>query len=239
MKKRILCFMTAAVLILLPWNAPAELCEDGHADPADYYVVGAREPTETEPGYSGDFYCPVCKTLMVRGWKIDPLPPSGGNAQTGQPAVQSPGNDSQEENPEAPVLPPSSGNEQTGQPDSRPSGNNSQEKNPEIPVLPPAPSEPEKEPEPDEHLPEIPPVNPEPEPKAGQKQKSDQKQQAKTNPKPAGSTSGKKSGREHFSKDYPFRRVRMNPEPGICAPAAGELIWPKASTPMQKMLRGD
>lgn len=208
MKKRILCFMTAAVLILLPWNAPAELCEDGHADPADYYVVGAREPTETEPGYSGDFYCPVCKTLMVRGWKIDPLPPSGGNAQTGQPAVQSPDSDLPEEKTESPVLPP-------------------------------APSEPEKEPEPDEPLPEIPPVNPEPEPKAGQKQKSDQKQQTKTNPKPAGSTSGKKSGREHFSKDYPFRRVRMNPEPGICAPAAGELIWPKASTPMQKMLRGD
>lgn len=37
--------------------------------------------------------------------------------------------------------------------------------------------------------------------------------------------------REHFSEQYPFRRVQMNPEPGIVAPAAGELIW---STDMEQ-----
>ena len=76
MNKRVLCFVAAAVLILLPWSAPAELCEDGHADPTEYYTVGAYDPTETEPGYSGDFYCPVCGALMMHGWTIDPLPPS-------------------------------------------------------------------------------------------------------------------------------------------------------------------
>ena len=110
MKKSILCFVTTAILILLPWSAPAELCEDGHADPADYIVVGARQPTESESGYSGDYYCPVCRTLMVRGWTIDPLPPSAGNGETGQPAVgtgssQEEGSGEQEDPEKDPVKP--------------------------------------------------------------------------------------------------------------------------------------
>ena len=50
MRKRVLCFVAAAVLVLLPLNAPAGSCENGHANPSDYYLVGKKQPTETEPG---------------------------------------------------------------------------------------------------------------------------------------------------------------------------------------------
>ena len=42
--------------------------------------------------------------------------------------------------------------------------------------------------------------------------------------------------RKRFSEKYPFRRVKMNPEPGIRAKAAGTLIWPKATSPLQQLL---
>jgi hypothetical protein len=103
---------------------------------------------------------------------------------------------------------------------------------PEAPVLPPVPPADEEDPEP---LPEIPPAEPEPEPDVPDQ--PDQPDQP--DPKPAGSRDEKQPERERFSKEYPFRRVRMNPEPGIRAPAAGELIWPKETTPMQRMLKGD
>ena len=41
---------------------------------------------------------------------------------------------------------------------------------------------------------------------------------------------------EPFSTRYPYRRVRMNPEEGIRAPAAGTLIWPMPKSPFQQML---
>ena len=41
------------------------------------------------------------------------------------------------------------------------------------------------------------------------------------------SNSGRKTPkRERFSKKYPYRRVRMHPQEGIWAEAAGELVWP-------------
>lgn len=290
MKKRILCFVTAAALTLLPWPAPAELCEDGHADPSAYYTVGAIDPTETEPGYSGDFYCPVCHTLMVHGWRIDPLPPSGGNGKTGQPAIQTPGSGTQEapsggagdkddpdgqekakeqdkqkepekepeqdkepgqdkepeqdkpKEPEAPSVQESPARQETpddtSDPPARPeepvvipvnpstSANDTQE--PEVPVLPPVPSEPEEDPNP---IPELLPVEPEPDPVLPDP--------ADPADLPSSITGQRPPEREHFSENYPFRRVRMNPDPGIRAPAAGILIWPKETTPMQKMLKGD
>ncbi|MBP5726863.1 MAG: hypothetical protein J6Y48_07280, partial [Clostridia bacterium] len=41
---------------------------------------------------------------------------------------------------------------------------------------------------------------------------------------------------EPFSERYPYRRVRMNPQENIWAPAAGTLIWPMPKSPFQQML---
>ena len=43
--------------------------------------------------------------------------------------------------------------------------------------------------------------------------------------------------RERFSKRYPWRRVRMTPQPGIQAPAAGVLVWPVPASPFQQLLK--
>ena len=61
--------------------------------------------------------------------------------------------------------------------------------------------------------------------------------------KPAGEPAGgnaKESGaekpeRERFSRQYPYRRVKMKPEAGIRAEAAGILLWPVAVSPFQSL----
>ena len=40
---------------------------------------------------------------------------------------------------------------------------------------------------------------------------------------------------EPFSRQYPYRRVRMQPEEGIYAEAAGILIWPVPASPFRKL----
>ena len=65
MKKRVLCFLTAAVLALVPWAAPADPCL--HSDPVDYVARGYVEPQPGQPGYSGDLVCPYCGAVMVPG----------------------------------------------------------------------------------------------------------------------------------------------------------------------------
>ena len=42
---------------------------------------------------------------------------------------------------------------------------------------------------------------------------------------------------EPFSKQYPYRRVKMTPEKNIRAKAAGVRIWPVVQTPFQQMLQ--
>lgn len=59
---------------------------------------------------------------------------------------------------------------------------------------------------------------------------------------PAGSDSDGLVLTPGFSELYPYRRVRMHPEPGIYAPAAGILIWPlpegtNGDSPFAQMLR--
>ena len=58
-------------------------------------------------------------------------------------------------------------------------------------------------------------------------------------PAPSAGNPGQASGRKHFSEQFPFRRIRMNPEPGIRAEAAGSRIWPRAASPLQQMMSGD
>ena len=59
---------------------------------------------------------------------------------------------------------------------------------------------------------------------------------------PAGGSGGHKGDdnpgpvRQRFSTRYPWRRVRMTPQEGIKAPAAGILVWPAPASPFQQML---
>ena len=63
---------------------------------------------------------------------------------------------------------------------------------------------------------------------------ADEGQPAGTETQDAGETSGGSGAyvRKRFSKDFPYRRVKMNPEPGIRAEAAGILIWPVPASPL-------
>ena len=77
-----------------------------------------------------------------------------------------------------------------------------------------------------------------PKPQATAKPKATKKPAPKNPSKPAGSTAVPESvtaGRERFSPDYPYRRVRMQPSEGIRAEAAGILVWPAAASPFQRM----
>ena len=128
---------------------------------------------------------------------------------------------------EVPVVPP----EQPVQPET-PAG-------PEIPVQPEQPVQPEapaqqeepvlpavQEPSGDPAAPaeELPAVPVPDEPETG-------------NESPAGETgSAGVFRRPRFSRDYPYRRIKMKPEENIRAEAAGTLIWPVAASPFQKML---
>ena len=55
----------------------------------------------------------------------------------------------------------------------------------------------------------------------------------------AGSSTGLQSKRKRFSRYYPYRRIRMTPEPNLRAVAAGIRIWPAAGSPLQQMLSGE
>ena len=83
MKKRILCFLTAAVLAL--WAAPAFACDhtqDG--EPVGYVLRNHVEPQVGVEGYSGDFCCPLCGAVMVPGQSLPALqPPAGPSDGTG------------------------------------------------------------------------------------------------------------------------------------------------------------
>ena len=197
MKKRALCFLTAAFLFLLPWAAPADGCL--HSDPSAYVVRGRVEPQVGVAGYSGDYYCPLCGAKMVSGYPLPALePPAGPGSQT-----QSGSSGSEPEKPVQPKQPAD-----------------------------PAPAKPEQSSGPAK--PEVPVSYPDP-------GNSKTEQPASRENSPAAGTKNSKSGNraaasKRFSADYPYRRIRMTPVPGIRAEAAGTPVQPKAVSPFQKML---
>ena len=133
--------------------------------------------------------------------------------------------------PEAPVTQPETQSEQTRSevPVEAPV---------EVPDQPAAVSDPEPETQPalpeTPAVPDLPEVIPEPVPDEAPEPAPESLpgQQAS-----GGNSSPGQSGREPFSERYPFRRVKMNPEPGIRADAAGTPVWPKAVSPLQQMER--
>ncbi len=274
MMKRALCFLTAAVLLLLPWIAPAEEDDECLHTPASQYVKRGAVPADVgQPGYSGDWYCPLCGAKMAAGYEIPALEPPVGAAMDGQ-------QDQENGENETPVTVP----------ESNPSVQGDTPAQPEEPLQDPPPAQPEapvteeKPAQPEEPLQDLPPAQPEapvteekpaaqeepavkpekpagpsvsgpkeeapaePEqpvvlPSSGSGTKEGGNGQAVTEPKKQ--TAPKKTGsgdkqpqaREHFSSNYPYRRIRITPDPAAQAEAAGTRTWPVASSPFQKLLQ--
>ena len=222
MMRRGLCFLTAAAFLLLLLPAPAcacEYCEKPGIEKSDLVCKDYQEPVAGVPGsgYTGDYYCPKCGVLVIKGKKAD-----GADDQSGSPIQP-------QEKPDTPSDP------------EKPAGQEDPEKpaEPEQPVRPKptASSKPTAKPK----------KTAAPKPTAGPKATAKPKTTAR--PKTAGSRgkagqtaggNGKDAGTEGkkwepFSKQYPYRRVRMYPEEGIYAKAAGTLIWPVPASPFQKL----
>ena len=294
MKKRILCFLTAAVLILLPWAAPAEDEDDECLHP-NKDLVNAKEPEVGVPGYTGDYVCPDCHAVLKKGDIIPALEPSVGKAMDGSldEDGETGGDGSSTGSEELPVIPASSDPQPESQPEPEPQSqpeSPTQPENPaqpevpaqpETPVQPAAPAQPETpaqtetraETQPEvrpetpaqpaavsaqeaETPPEAPQVPEAPEPAAEPAPEPEPVPAAVPEPVPAeapdpapapapapapktsgGSSKPRQAGREPFSERYPFRRVKMNPEPGIRAEAAGTPLRPKSLSPLQQMER--
>lgn len=250
MMKRALCFLTAAVLLLLPWIAPAEEDDECLHTPASQYVKHGAVPADVgQPGYSGDWYCPLCGAKMAAGYEIPALEPPVGAAMDGQ-------QDQENEENETPVTVP----------ESDPSVQGDTPAQPEEPLQDPPPAQPEapvtEEKPAAQEEPAVKPEKPagpsvsspkeeapaEPEqpvvlPSSGSGTKEGGNGQAVTEPKKQ--TAPKKTGsgdkqpqaREHFSSNYPYRRIRITPDPAAQAEAAGTRTWPVASSPFQKLLQ--
>ena len=89
MSRRILFFLTAAVLILLPF-CPALACEHydtGLVSGSQLVKRGYIAPQVGVPGYSGDFCCPTCGAVIFSGKEIPALePPRNPGPQADPPA---------------------------------------------------------------------------------------------------------------------------------------------------------
>ena len=218
MKKRVLCFLTAAVLaMLLPVLGFACVHYNDTVEPKDLVTRGYVEPQIGVPGYSGDLCCPVCGEVIVPG---KPLPaktsPSGSSGSTEKPSKpEESGTQAKPEEavqPEKPVQPvPQAKPEEPVQPQ-KPAQTAPREK-PEEPEKPKTTAQPKKTARPEKT------VKPAGEPAGGN----------------AKETGAEKPERERFSRQYPYRRVKMKPEAGIRAEAAGILLWPVAVSPFQSL----
>ena len=211
MFKRGLCFLTAAVFLLLA-PAPGHACEHYGPDTPKSKLVrkGYVEPQVGVPGYTGDYHCPVCDAIVIKG---KPLA-----------AADDPANSlvHPQEIPDTPADP----------------GTQAGKDNPE------KPAEPEK---PVTLKPDKPTAKPKKtaKPKATATPKVTVAPKATDKPKKTGSAgkpvqaAANKNGEGRkwvpFSRQYPYRRVRMQPEEGIYAEAAGILIWPVPASPFRKL----
>ena len=89
MSRRVLCFLTAAVLCLLPFCPALAACEhytNGIVSGSDLVLRGYVAPQVGVPGYSGDFCCPMCGAIAIRGQTLPALePPNDHEGKTDQP----------------------------------------------------------------------------------------------------------------------------------------------------------
>ncbi len=218
MKKRVLFFLTAAVMLLASASGLACVHYDKSiVEAKDLKLRGHVEPEIGVPGYSGDLCCPVCGEVVIPGGPLAPKENSPGVAVT-------PGKPSQKKAPDQPVT--------QAKPESP--------VRPEEPVrLPPQekPEEPVRTAKPEKT------ARPTDRTRDGQKPKvtaSPERTVKSGQPSPAENTAGpgtEKPARERFSVRYPYRRVKMQPVAGIRAEAAGILLWSAAASPFQSLFR--
>ena len=179
MIRRVICFLAALALALLPVLACAE-CNHHDEEGRPYGLVpsGYVPPQPGVPGWSGDMCCAACGAVVIRGTEIPALP---------------------EEDHRKEKLP----DENDPKPVPALSAGAPEEPAPEPPVLTSAQDS--AVPPPEEQAPQPQPVP----------------QQTNTGKKSQTATKG-----EPFSEKYPYRRIRLTPEEGIRAEAAGTPVWP-------------
>ena len=211
MKRRVLCFLTAALLAaVLPASGFA--CEHYNVTvwPRDLVTNGYVDPQIGVPGYSGDLCCPVCGDVIIPGKQLPPRKnPAGTSGGSGKPSETE--NAEQHETPakpEEPVLPEKP--VQLAAQTQRPAQPENREK-PEKTVRPKDTVQPKSTARPDKN------VNAAGQPSGGNQQVS-------------GAVK-----RERFSTQFPYRRVKMQPEAGIRAEGAGVLLWPVTVSPFQSL----
>ena len=215
--KKILVFVTVLILTGAMLLSPAGADCDHHDENGNKLSVirGRVAPQIGVPGYSGDEYCSRCGALLKKGRELPALEPSSGPSdgttkkpETQQPATEQPRVTEKPKatvKPEEPVKPEQPAKTEKPEKTKKPK-EKATEKPPEV-VKTPQPGEPEKTTKPTAR-----PNN------GGKKKKADEKPRW-----------------EPFSRDYPFRRIRMKPKKGIRAGAAGTPVWPAAS-PFQGMI---
>lgn len=227
MKKRALCFLTAAVLLLLlPCASPADGC-DHVTKPSEWIPQGYVDPQPGVPGYSGDLCCPVCGAVKQRGQQIAPLPLDDENAEKTDilPENEEGGYELVPAEPATPAEPAA-----PAEPEAPAA--------PEAPAQPAAPAEPAQPDTPPaaEAQEELPPVIQEQPPE--ESAPADQPANPPANKPNTGNQPRKKPAttqRERFSAAYPYRRVKMTPAPGLRAEAAGTPLGAPAS-PLQQLM---
>ena len=241
MKKTTLWLTTIILAVLLLFDS-ACACE--HYETIyfieDLVLEGKKNPQVGIPGYTGDLCCPDCGEVCIPGTVIPALQPEAelpasddrdtGNRPRPQPEPQV--------QPESPVQP-----ETPVQPE-QPSGSSgqAQSENPGIqqPSAISGPSETQNTSS--GSLPQAAP---------------DRSAPAQTLPSGTTSSSSGRTGKQQtpssdgfqqqpavnhplppegkFSWKFPYRRKKLNPQPGIRAEAAGILVWPVPASPFQTL----
>ena len=264
MKKVLLCLLTAAALAFLLSCAVACGHYPGEVADNELEEINKVPPQEGIDG-SEDLACPICHEIVEHvilpalpvsaehpASSDDEVPDSG---QAEQPAPE-PEQSSQAEQPERPAQPAqpetASQAEQPEQP--------AQPARQETPSQA-APSDPSEEPAQSE----IPTSQSGGDSRQPSSAQPPAPQDAAANERPqtggsssggtgtsagssAGNSSGRNAGRTNTGgeqgsdnaepekiRTFPFRRIRMQPKPGIRAEAAGELLWPVSGTPFQSI----
>jgi len=253
MKTRVLCCL-AALLLLFPALTCAE-CTHHDEDGRPYGLVprGYVAPQPGVPGYTGDQCCAVCGGVVIRGSELPPLPEPDNReenqkqeeqiapaAEPEAPVVSVERPETRPAEQEVPVVPAIPAVQQ-----SEPAG----PAEPEAPIVPAAQQEAKPEEKKQETQPqtenkqemqeqsESKPLNlPAPPP---QEKKTEEKQADKpadSEKKPSGRDGKtKKADRIRFSLRFPYRRVKMTPDPDYIAEFAGELLWPLPGSPFLEM----
>lgn len=223
MKKNLFCLLVAALVLV---SFPSFACE--HTDSGEVADHELEEANKVPPqkGVAGsvDLVCPICGALIEH--VILPALPE----EAKHPASTDEENQPATVQVAQPVQP-----EQPAQP-----------KQPEAPVQPARPENPAPQSDRPEAV--ITPDDNEPSQLSGSQPPKAQDVVANVPAQSGGSGAVRNAGRANTGggtgndsrgaskpQTFPFRRIKMKPQPGIRAEAAGQLLWPLYGTPFQSI----